>query len=147
LPGKIDKQSKAKKGIIRLMLVHIHDEININSMLIMNVNLATPLQGMQLVLNQPCVARAGQFADLMQMTLDLAKQQDYTNIQLSQVSTWVMSKVLATHVYQGNFATEKVTNLELEANLIKPSAFLSQKNAFLVEGKRKSEVKATMENM
>jgi hypothetical protein len=85
---------------------------------------------MRLVLNQLRTARAGQFVDLMQMTLDLAKQQDYTNIQSSQVSIWVMSKVLATHMIQGNFATEKFTRLELEINLIKPSAFLPQKKCF-----------------
>jgi hypothetical protein len=147
LPGEIDKESKAKKGIIKLMLFHTRGDININSMSITNVNLATPLKDMQLVLNQPCVARAGQFADLMKITLDLAKQQDYTNIQLSQVSIWVMSKVLATHMLQGTFVTEKVTSLELEANSIKPSAFLPQKNASLVECKRSNEVKTMAENV
>jgi hypothetical protein len=82
LPGEIDKESKAKKGIIKLMLLHIRGDIDINSTSIMSINLATPSKGMQLVLNQPCAARAGQFADLVQMTLDLAKQQDYTNIKL-----------------------------------------------------------------
>jgi hypothetical protein len=67
---------------------------------------------MQVVLNQPCTEQAGQFADLMQMTLDLAKQQDYTNIGSSRVSIWVMLKVLASHMLQGNFATEKVTSLK-----------------------------------
>jgi hypothetical protein len=72
------------------MFLHIHGDIDINSTSIMNVNLETPLKGMQLVMNQPCGAKAGQFADLVWMTLDLAKQQDYTNIQSLQVSIWVM---------------------------------------------------------
>ncbi len=59
LPGEIDKESEAKKGIIKLMLIHIRGDIEINSMLITNVNLATPLKGIQLVLNQPCAAQAG----------------------------------------------------------------------------------------
>jgi hypothetical protein len=147
LPGDIDKESKAKKGIIKLMLLHIRGDINNNSLLITDINLATPSKGMQLVLNQPHAARAGQFADLVQMTLDLAKQQDYTTIQSLQVSIWMMSKVLATHMPQGNFATEKVTSLELEANLIEPSPFLPQKYASLVECKRINEVKATTENV
>jgi hypothetical protein len=142
LPGEIDKESKTKKGIIKLVLLHIRGDIDINSMLITNVNLATPSKGMQLFLNQPRAARAGQFADLMQMTLDLAKQQDYTNIQSLQVSIRVMSKVLATHMLQGNFTTEKVTSLEIEANLIEPSAFPPQKNASLMEHKRNDEIKA-----
>jgi hypothetical protein len=65
LPGEIDKESEAKKGIIKLMLLHIHGDIGFNSTSIMSVNLATPSKGMQLVLNQPRATRAGQFADLM----------------------------------------------------------------------------------
>jgi hypothetical protein len=41
---------------------------------------------MQVVFNQPRAARASQFADLAQMTLDSAKEQDYTNICSLQVS-------------------------------------------------------------
>jgi hypothetical protein len=37
-------------------------------------------------LNQPLAARAGQFTDLVQMTLHLATEQDYTNIRALQVS-------------------------------------------------------------
>ncbi len=48
---------------------------------------------------------------------------------------------------QGNFAMEKITSLELEANLIEPSAFLPQKNACLVEREKNNEVKATLENV
>jgi hypothetical protein len=44
-----------------------------------------------------------------------------------------MSKILASHMLQGNFATEKVTNLKLEANSVEPSAFLPQRNKVLVE--------------
>ncbi len=80
LPGKIDKVSKANKGIIKLMLLHIHGNININSTSITNVTLATPSKGMQVVLNQPRAAQARQIADLVWMKLDLAKQQEYTNI-------------------------------------------------------------------
>ncbi len=48
---------------------------------------------------------------------------------------------------QGNFATEKVTSLELKANSIEPSACLPQKNACLVECEKNNEVKATSENV
>jgi hypothetical protein len=53
LPGKINRESKAKKGIIKLMLLHICSNININSTSIANKTLATPSKGMQIVLNQP----------------------------------------------------------------------------------------------
>jgi hypothetical protein len=107
------------------MLVHIHGNIDINSMLTSNTTFATPSKSMQVLLNRLYTAQAGQFADLVWMTLDLAKQQDYTNIRSSQVSIWVMLKVLASHVLQGNFATGKVTSLKNEAHLIEPSTFLS----------------------
>ncbi len=58
-----------------------------------------------------------------------------------------MSKVLASHMLQGNFATEKVTSLELKENLIEPSAFLSQKNDCLVEHEKNNEVRAMLENV
>jgi hypothetical protein len=81
------------------------------------------------------------------MTLELAKQQDFTSIQLTQISIWVMSKILASHMLQGNFATKKVTSLELEANSVEPSAFLPQRNKVLVKQELSSEVKATTENV
>jgi hypothetical protein len=74
LPGEIDKESEAKKGIIKLMLLHVRGDINIDSTLITNINPASPLRGMQVVLNQPCTVQAGSFADLVRMTLDLAKE-------------------------------------------------------------------------
>ena len=58
-----------------------------------------------------------------------------------------MSKILASHMLQGNFGTEKVTSLKLEANLVEPSAFLPQRNKVLVEQELSSEVKATTENV
>jgi hypothetical protein len=85
LPGKIEKESEAKKDIIKLMLLHICGDIDINSMSITNINLASPSGGTQVVLNQPCATRTGQFADPVRMTFDLAKQENYTNICSSQV--------------------------------------------------------------
>jgi hypothetical protein len=58
-----------------------------------------------------------------------------------------MSKILASHMLQGNFATEKVTSLELKANSVEPSAFLPQRNKVLVERELSSKVKATSENV
>jgi hypothetical protein len=85
-PGEINKESEAKKGIIKLMLLHVCGDINIYSTLITNINPAFPLRGMQVVLNQLHAVLASQFADLVWMTLDLAKEQDYTKIRSLQVS-------------------------------------------------------------
>ncbi len=47
---------------------------------------------------------------------------------------------------QGNFATEKVTSLEIEANSVEPSAFLPQRKKVLVKRELLSKVKSTSEN-
>jgi hypothetical protein len=69
----------------------------------------------------------------MQMTINEAKAQDWTSIRSSQISIKLLSKALASHMQQGNFATEKVTSLEHETEKVEPSAFLPQKNKSLVD--------------
>jgi hypothetical protein len=58
-----------------------------------------------------------------------------------------MSKILTSHMLQGNFVTEKVTSLKLEANSVEPFAFLPQRNKVRVKRELLSEVKATSENV
>ena len=81
------------------------------------------------------------------MTLKFAKQQDNTNIRSSIVSIRVIPKVLASQIIQGNFATEKVTSLKLEANSVKPSVFLPQRNKCLIDRKLINKMKATSKNI
>ncbi len=52
LPAKPVKESEAKKGIIKLMLLHIHGNIDVEATLVSNMIPAAPLKGMQVVLNQ-----------------------------------------------------------------------------------------------
>jgi hypothetical protein len=58
-----------------------------------------------------------------------------------------MSKVLASPMLQGNFATENVTSLELGATLMEPSAYLPQKNACLVEHEKNNKMRALLRNV
>jgi hypothetical protein len=44
LPAKADKESEAKKGIIKLMLFHICGDINIKATLVLNITPAIPLK-------------------------------------------------------------------------------------------------------
>ena len=81
------------------------------------------------------------------MTLKFAKQQDNTNIRSSIVSIRVIPKVLASQIIQGNFATEKVTSLKLEANSVKPSGFLPQRNKCLIDRELINKMKATSKNI
>jgi hypothetical protein len=81
------------------------------------------------------------------MILEVAKHQYFTSIRLTQISIRVMSKILASHMLQGNFVTEKVTSLETEANSVEPFSFLPQRNTVLVKQELSSKVKATSENV
>jgi hypothetical protein len=62
------------------MLLHIPGDIDNKATSVLYIIPAIPSKGMQVVLNQPCAAQASQFADLVQMTLKLARQQDFTSI-------------------------------------------------------------------
>jgi hypothetical protein len=46
----------AKKGIIKLMLLHIRGNIDIEATMVSNINPTAPSKGMQAVLNQPHAA-------------------------------------------------------------------------------------------
>ncbi len=105
LLAKVDKESEAKKGIVKLMLFHIHGNIDIKATLVSNITPAVLSKGMQVVLNQPRAACASQFAELLQKALELAKHQDFTSIQSTQILIQVMSKILMSHILQGNFVT------------------------------------------
>jgi hypothetical protein len=52
-PSEIDKESEAKKGIIKLMLLLIRGDMDIELTMVSNISLAPPSKGMQVVLNQP----------------------------------------------------------------------------------------------
>ncbi len=81
------------------------------------------------------------------MTLEFAKQQDYTNIRSSLVLIRVIPKALASQILQGNFATEKVTSLEFEADSVEPSVFLPQRKKCLIDQELINKMKATSKNI
>jgi hypothetical protein len=56
LPGKLEKESKAKKGITKLMLIHACGTIDYKTLSVTDTTLATPSSGMEVVLNQPRAA-------------------------------------------------------------------------------------------
>jgi hypothetical protein len=56
LPGELEKESEAKKGITKLMLLRICGSINYKTLLVTEIMLATPSPGKKVLLNQPCAA-------------------------------------------------------------------------------------------
>jgi hypothetical protein len=54
LLAEVDKESEAKKGIVKLMLLHIRGNIDIKATSVSNIIPAAPSKGVQVVLNQPC---------------------------------------------------------------------------------------------
>jgi hypothetical protein len=107
LPAKANKESEAKKGIVKLMLFHICGDIDIKATSVLNIIPAVLSKGMQVVLNQPHAAQASQFADLVGMTLELAKHQDFTSIQSTQISIQVMSKILVSQKLKREFCKQE----------------------------------------
>ncbi len=86
LLGDIDKEAEAKKGLVKLMLFHVRGNIDIDAITVTNISAAIPSKGMQIIMNQNRASRASSFANLMRMTINEAKTQDWTNIRSSQIS-------------------------------------------------------------
>ena len=136
LPGELEKESQAKKGITKLMLLHISGTINYKMLSVTNITLATPSSVMDLVLSQPRATRSTSLLDLFWRTLELIKESDHLSIQSKYVSIKMIGKTTAGHLLQDNFATDIVTSLNNKANSINISAFLPQWKLCMVEQER-----------
>ena len=135
LPGELEKELEAKKGITKLMLLSTCVTIDYKNHLVTNNMLATPSPGMEVVLSQPWTAWSVSLVDLFQQTLELKKESDLFSIQFKYIPITMTGKTTALHMLNGNFATDR-TNLHNEANSIDLSAFLPQKNTCMVEKER-----------
>ena len=86
LPGELDKESGAKKGITKLMLLHVCAEINFKESIVSNMTFATPFNGMEVVLSHPRASRPTSLADLICQTLlltnNLSIRSKYLSIQM-----------------------------------------------------------------
>jgi hypothetical protein len=127
LLGDLEKESEAKKGITRLMLLHVYADINFKESTISNMTFVTSSNGMEVVLSHPRASRLISLADLICQTPLMTKEQDHLSIRPKYLSIQMVDKTLAAHMLIGNFATNRVTTLNNEANSINPSAFLPQR--------------------
>jgi hypothetical protein len=128
LPGKLDKKSEAKKGIIKLMLFHVCAEINFKETTVSDMTLAAPSNVMEVVLSHPWGSRPTSLANLIHLTLLMTKEQDHISIRSKYLSIQMVGKTLAAHMLSGNFSTDRVTTLNNKANSINPVAFPPQRN-------------------
>jgi hypothetical protein len=133
LPGELDKESKAKKGITNLMLLYLCAEINFKESTVSNMTFAAPSNGMEVVLSHPRASCPTSLADLIPKTLLMTKEQDHLSIRSKYLTIQMVSKTLAAHMLSGNFATNRVTTLNNKANSIEPLAFLPQRNACMIK--------------
>jgi hypothetical protein len=133
LPGELENESKAKKGITKLVLLHVCAKINFKESTVSGMTFATPSNGMGVVLSHPWAFRPTSLADLICKTLLMTKEQDHLSIRSKYLTIQMVAKTLAAHMLSGNFATDIVTTLNNKANSINPLAFLPQRNVCMIE--------------
>ncbi len=80
LPGEVEKESEAKKEIIKLMLLHVCVEIYFKELTVSSMIFATPSNGMEVVLSHLRASRPTSLADLICQTLLMTKDQDHLSI-------------------------------------------------------------------
>jgi hypothetical protein len=98
LPGELEKESEAKKGITKLMLLHICAEFNFKESSISSITFAARSNGMEVVLSQPRASHPTYLADLICHTLLMTKEQDHLSIQSKYLTIQMVSKILASHM-------------------------------------------------
>jgi hypothetical protein len=123
LPGEQDKESEPKKGITKLMLLHVCAEINFKEPTVSNMTFVTPSNGMEAVLSHLRASHPTSLADLIHQTLLMTKEQDHLCI-------W-FGKTLAAQMLSGNFATDRVTTLNNKRFFLRRTHALSSKCIFV----------------
>jgi hypothetical protein len=101
---------------------------------------------MKIVLNLACPASATGFSNLIRNTCTTAKELDLMNIRSRLISIVFINKATALHLLQGNLATDGVTSLNNEANLINLSLFLPQRNPSMINREHSNDLTARSKN-
>jgi hypothetical protein len=127
------------------MLFPVYAKINFKESTVSDMTFATPSNGMEIVLSHPQASRPTSLANLICQILLMTKEQDQLSIRSKYLSIQMVGKTLAAHMLSGNFATNRVTTLNNEANSINPLAFLPQRNTCMVEQMHMHEMIANKE--
>lgn len=141
IQGEAEKEAEAKKGIIKLMLLHICGDVDFDLGTVSNITQATPSKGMECVLAVARAARPQAYSDLLKKTCTQAAMNDPLHIRSTHMTMKVVQKTVASNLLGGNFATEPVSTSFLnEANSIDPSIFMPQRNSGKVDQIKQSEL-------
>ncbi len=101
---------------------------------------------MKIVLDSARPTCANGFSDLIRNTCTTAKELDLMNIRSCLILIVFINKATALHLLQGNLATDGVTSLNNEANLINLSLLLPQRNPSMIDREHSNDLTARCEN-
>jgi hypothetical protein len=87
---------------------------------------------LMVVLGQPRASQSSSLSDLLHQTLATTREQDLFSIRLTAISLFHVPKALTGHCLTGNYVIHEADSLNNEAQVVNPSAFLSQRNPALV---------------
>ena len=91
---------------------------------------------MEVVSNQLHAARSTSLLDLACQTLDITNESNHLSIRSKYISIKMIVQNISGHLLQGNFATDRVSTPNNEADFINISAFLPQQNTCMVKQER-----------
>ena len=92
--------------------------------MISNVTFTQPEAGMQVVMDNPRLGQAVALSNLLRQTFIITKDHNPNNVRSREISMIHVLKLMTSHLLLGNLATNGVTNIYNEANLVNPSVFL-----------------------
>ncbi len=104
LPGNIEKEAEATKGITKLLLLHICSIASRNYDSFGNLASVRPAQGSNVILALPRSACSTPFSDLIRDTCRLAREHDFMSLSSRLVSLVFFNKSAATHILAQNRA-------------------------------------------
>jgi hypothetical protein len=97
LPGDIEKEAEATKGMTKLLLLHICSVVSRNYDSFGDLSTAKPAQGMNVVLALPHAAQTNGFSDLIRDTCRLAREHNFMSLRSRLVFLVFFNKSAATH--------------------------------------------------
>lgn len=122
--GTFNIQHPVELGFAKIMLLRLCRIVEVKPALISNVTFTQPEAGMQVVMDNPRLGQAVALSSLLRQTFIITKDHNPNNVRSREISMIHVLKLMTSHLLLGNLATNGVTNIYNEANLVNPSVFL-----------------------